>query len=197
MAVFLTLPDLRRLLDVFVLNRPVEAVAARPPRARFRRTALVAQAVLVAAYAGAQLEQSYDASKNQGGNLSTRPPFYGVWTVEDFVVDGVARPPLLTDATRWHRALFEYPEYLSFQRMDGSRSNYGLTLGQRRLSLTKLDDAAWRAIFAYQETRPGLLALDGTMDGHPTRLTLRRQDESSFPLVSRGFHWINERPFNR
>ncbi len=196
MAIFLTLPDLRRLLDVFVLNRPVEAVAVSPPRARFRRTALVAQAVLVASYAGYQLEQSYEASKREG-NLSTRPPFYGVWTVEEFAVDGVARPPLLTDATRWHRVVFEEPEYLSLQGMDGSRSNYGLLLGKRRLTLTKLDDAAWRATFAYQETRPGRLALDGTMDGRPTRLTLRREDESTYPLVSRGFHWINERPFNR
>jgi len=196
MGVFLTLPHLRRLLDLFVLNRPVEAVAFHPPRARFRRTALVVQVMLVAAYSGYQLYQSYDASKNQWGNLSTRPPFYGIWTVEELEVDGVARPPLLTDATRWRRVLFEYPEYISVKLMDGSRSDYGLILGKRRLTLTNSDKKTWRPSFAYKETQPGLLALDGTMDGRKTRLTLRREDERSYRLISRGFHWINETPFD-
>jgi hypothetical protein len=197
MGIFLTLPDLRRLLDLLVLNRPVAAVAFRPPRARFRRTALVAQAVLVAAYSGYLLYQSYDASKNQWGNLSTRPPFYGVWTVLELEVDGVARPPLLTDATRWRRVVFEYPDSISVQLMNGSQSEYGLILGKRRLTLTKSDKKTWRPSFVYKETQPGLLALDGTMDGRKTRLTLRREDERSYPLISRGFHWINETPFDR
>jgi uncharacterized membrane protein YphA (DoxX/SURF4 family) len=196
MGVFLILPDLRRLLNLFVLNRPVEAAAARPPRARFRRTALVAQALLVAAYSGYLLDRSYEASK-EGGNLLPRPPLYGIWTVEELEADGVARPPLLTDATRWRRVIFEYADYVTIQLMDGSRSDYGLILGKRRLALTKLDDPSWRPSFTYQETPPGLLALEGTLDGRKTRLTLRREDESSYRLVSRGFHWINETPFNR
>ena len=69
--------------------------------------------------------------------------------------------------------------------------------GKRRLALTQSDDRTWRPSFAYRETPPGLLALAGTMEGRKTRLTLRREDESSYRLVSRGFHWINETPFNR
>jgi len=196
MGVFLIFPDLRRLLNLFVLNRPVEAAAARPPRARFRRTALVAQAVLVAAYSGYMLDQSYEASKDEG-NLLPRPPLYGIWTVEELEADGVARPPLLTDAARWRRVVFEYSGYVTVQLMDGSRNDYGLILGKRRLALTKFDDQTWRSSFTYKETQPGLLALDGTLDGRKTRLTLRREDESSYRLVSHGFHWINEAPFNR
>ena len=66
MGVFLTLPDLRRLANLFVLNRPVEAAAVRPPRARFRRAALVAQALLVAAYSGYLLSSPTTASKDMG-----------------------------------------------------------------------------------------------------------------------------------
>ena len=196
MGVFLIFPDLRRLLNLFVLNRPVEAAAARPPRARFRRTALVAQAVLVAAYSGYMLDQSYEASKDEG-NLLPRPPLYGIWTVEELEADGVARPPLLTDAARWRRVVFEYSGYVTVQLMDGSRNDYGLILGKRRLALTKFDDQTWRSSFTYKETQPGLLALDGTLDGRKTRLTLRPEDESGYRLVSRSFHWINETAFNR
>lgn len=186
MGVFLILPDLRRLASLLVLNRPVEAAPARSPRARFRRAALVAQVVLVAVYSGYVLHRSYEASR-EWGNLTPRPPFYGIWTVEELEADGVARPPLLTDATRWRRVLFEYSGSVSVQLMDGSRSDYGLRVGKRRLTLTKFDDPAWRSSFTYKETQPGLLTLDGTMDGQKTRLTLRREDESSYRLVSRGF----------
>ena len=196
MGVFLILPDLRRLLNLFVFNRPVEAAAARPPRARFRRTALAAQAVLVAAYSGYLLYQSYLASKD-GGNLLPRPPLYGIWTVEELEDNGVARPPLLTDATRWRRVLFEYDGYISFQLMDGSRSNYGLIMGKRRLALTKLDDETLLSSFSYKEIQPGLLTLDGTMEGRKTRLTLRREDESSYRLISNHFHWIHDTSANQ
>ena len=36
-----------------------------------------------------------------------------------------------------------------------------------------------------------------TMDGETIQAKLRRADEKSFLLTSRGFHWINEYPFNR
>jgi len=193
---FLIFPDVRRLLNLFVLNRPVEAAAVRPPRARFRRTALVAQAVLAVAWSGYMLHLSYTSSK-EWGDLSPRTPLYGAWTVEEMEADGVARPPLVTDATRWRRAIFEYPGFITFQLMDGSRSFYNLVLGKRRLTLTKYDDEAWRSSFAYKETQPGLLTLDGTMEGRKTRLTLRREDESSYRLISDRFHWIHDTSANR
>lgn len=196
MGFFLILPDLRRLLNLFVLNRPVEAAAARPPRTRFRRAALVAQVVLVVAYSAATLYRSYAVSK-EWGNLAPRPPLYGIWTVEELEADGVARPPLLTDTTRWRRVIFEFPGYLSVQLMDGSRKNYGLTVEKGRLALTKFDDKKWRSSFAYKETPPGLLALDGMMDGRKTRLTLRREDETSYRLISDRFHWIHNTSANR
>jgi hypothetical protein len=41
------------------------------------------------------------------------------------------------------------------------------------------------------------LVLEGTMGFDTIRAELRKVDPSRFLLVSRGFHWINEVPFNR
>lgn len=35
------------------------------------------------------------------------------------------------------------------------------------------------------------------MDGRKMRALLHRVESPSFLLLSRGFHWINEYPFNR
>jgi hypothetical protein len=41
------------------------------------------------------------------------------------------------------------------------------------------------------------MILDGMLSGHKTRLELQRQDEKKFLLESRGFHWVQDYPFNR
>ena len=39
--------------------------------------------------------------------------------------------------------------------------------------------------------------LDGQLDGHKMRMETRRFDHSQMLLLTRGFNWIQERPFNR
>jgi hypothetical protein len=38
--------------------------------------------------------------------------------------------------------------------------------------------------------------MEGTLNGK-IKARLRRAESSDFLLISRGFHWINEYPFNR
>lgn len=58
-------------------------------------------------------------------------------------------------------------------------------------------DRNWKASLKYQQVGRGQLILDGEMDGRKLRLDLRLLDRNQFLLVSRGFHWIQEYPFNR
>jgi hypothetical protein len=51
--------------------------------------------------------------------------------------------------------------------------------------------------FVYQRPNDEQLILDGSLDGHPVRMQLRRMDHSKFLFASRGFHWVQEYPFNR
>jgi uncharacterized membrane protein YphA (DoxX/SURF4 family) len=198
MAAFLALPHLRRLVNVLVLNRPAEPAPIQPlfrqPWAH--RGAFVLRTVIICGFTGLFLQQSYETSK-KFGHLAPKMPLHGIWEVETLVLDGTKRPPLLTDATRWRRLLFEYPEYLLVQRVDDSWEDYTLTLKDRQMILRKYRDLQWKSSLAWRQVEPGLLALDGTFDGHVVQARLRRFDESNLPLVSRGFHWINEAPYNR
>jgi len=49
----------------------------------------------------------------------------------------------------------------------------------------------------FKQPGPGLLILEGRYDGANVSASLRRQDDAPPLLISRGFHWINEFPFNR
>ena len=200
LAVFLILPDLRRLANVLVLNRPAEPAKAEPlfQGKWLRRSAVILCAVFAAALTIRELYTSYGYAKEYG-YFSPEPPLYGIWEVDEMVVDGQVRPPLLTEKDRWRRVVFDYYESFSIQLTDDSWHSFVLQLDDKKktLALTNYKDETWKSAFSYTEPGPGLLTMEGTMDGKKVQVRLHRLDPSKFLLVSRGFHWINERPFNR
>ncbi|HEY4660442.1 MAG TPA: hypothetical protein VIG91_03000, partial [Terriglobales bacterium] len=136
---------------------------------------------------------------NTVGGGRPRPPLYGIWEVKQMSIDEQPRPPLLTDSTRWRRAIFDYPDRMAFQRTDDSFAPYGasVNLPERTLALTKNDDKNWRASFTFQRPAGDQLILDGRMDNHQVHMELQLTDRNSFLLVSRGFHWVQEAPLGR
>jgi len=200
MAVFLTLPDVKRLLDLFVLNRPVPAAEVRPlftTRGR-HRGALAFRMLFFTAVTILCLYNSYSGSRKYG-ELAPRPPFYGVWNVEEFALDGAVRPPLLTDPLRWRRVTFSFADYLGVHLMSDETTGYRLTVSQakKRMVLMSYKDRTSQSPLSYTEPAPGVLVLDGTFEGKPFHARLRKVPRSSFLLLSRGFHWVSEHPFNR
>lgn len=201
MAVLLTLPDLRRLADFLLFNRRVEPARMRPlfQSPRLNRAALVLRTVFIVGLSLYWLHECYKIDR-QYGRLAPKPPFYGVWEVEEYAVNGQVRPPLLTDAARWRRVLFDEPGFIGVQAMDEEKDQYyvlELDARGKRFVLGKYKDPKWRSVLSYQQPRPDVLRLAGTIDGQKISARLRRMDDSRFLLTNRGFHWVSERPFNR
>ena len=202
MAVFLTLPDLRRLLDLLVLNRRVEAVQDRPFFARpwLRRGLLALRTAAVISLAVFHLNRSYETGKLYGSQ-APKGPLSGIWEVDEMSIDGRIRPPLVTDTERWRRVILGNPGQLSVQRMDDFRDRYHLAADPKgaagTLELTRRFDPTKKSSLAYAQPKPGLLTLQGTWEGRRLQVRLHRVEAPKFLLTTRGFHWINERPFNR
>jgi hypothetical protein len=199
-ALFLLTFDAVRLANFFFLKRP--APPSREPSlfrtARANRLALVVQVLFGVWLVGANLYGSICAY-NVYGPGRPKSPLYGIWDVQDFSLDGQSRAPLLTDTLRWHRIVFDFPQYVTAQGMDNSLQRYGIAIDTktRTLLLSKSTDTSWKANFSFSQPASGELVLDGSMDGHKIHAQLQLLDRSKFLLVSRGFHWISERPFNR
>jgi uncharacterized membrane protein YphA (DoxX/SURF4 family) len=200
MSVFLLAPDFRRLANLFLFNRGVEAARLQRlfRRRWLDRVALAVQILFGLYLIGSSLYGGYQRYKVYGEH-APRPPLYGIWSVDEFSLDGQARPPLLTDATRWQRAIFQSPGFLTIQPMSGPNQSFRLDLdmGNKTLSLGKRDDPDWKAEFTFDQPAPESITLEGEWEGHRTYARLIRVDESKFLLKSRGFHWIQEYPFNR
>lgn len=199
MAVFLTLPDLRRLANLFLFNRTAEPAEMRPLFAKpwLHRGSMVFRALFILGFAGLALYQSWSA-RRQYGDAAPRPPLYGIWNVEEFALDGEVRPPLLTDKERWRRVVFSRVGQMSIYGMESPRQGFALQLDpmRRTLLINRMGNPNVKSVLAYQRPEPGVLTVEGTFEGKQVRARLRRMDEKSFELVNRGFHWINEYPRN-
>jgi hypothetical protein len=193
-------PDFPRLVSVLFLNRATapstQAQLFRGVRAN--RIALAAQITLGLWLVGMNSISAWGGWNIFGGG---RPysPLYGIWEVRQMSIDERARPPLLTDSGRWRRAIFDSPNRMAFQRADDSFAYYGasIRLTDRTLALTKRADKNWTANFTFRRAARDQLILDGRMDDHAVHMELQLADRNKFLLVGRGFHWIQEFPFNR
>ena len=203
MAVFLAAHDLQRLANVLVLNRPAEPEEVRSLfRKRWlARTAAAFAAVFILYTTGTTLYRLYKEMEEYGSQAASRSPLYGMWNVEEFVVDGQVRPPLVTDEKRWRRIFFNTPGRFAIQLMSDSRERYNLVeLDEKKRTLViskRRNDPNGKATLVYRRLQPDVLLIEGPFDGHEVRARLRRTEPPEFLLVTRGFHWINERPFNR
>ncbi|MFZ1008342.1 MAG: hypothetical protein WAN65_15985, partial [Candidatus Sulfotelmatobacter sp.] len=195
LACFLLAPDVPRLVRFLLLRRTTslstEAQLFRGVRAN--RIALAAQIIFGLWLVGVYCNECWGIWSTEGGGRPL-PALYGIWEVRQMSIDEQPRPPLLTDSTRWRRAIFDYPDWMAFQRTDDSFAPYGasVNLPERTLVLTKKDDKNWTASFTFQRPAGDQLILNGRMDNHQVHMELQLTDRNKFLLVSRGFHWIQE-----
>jgi hypothetical protein len=201
-ALVLLAPDVRRLWNLLVLDRPVGS-STRLPLARNAKIAWALFAAQVV-FGGYVVATSYVEARQAWfarGAGAPKPPLYGIWTIEKMEIDGVERAPLVTDWDRWRRVIFQVSTAMSFQRMDDSFGVFGAKVDTTAKTITLTSGpgtTAAKGTLTYQQPSPDVLILSGTDPaGRKLRLETRLFDRNKFMLVTRGFNWIQERPFNR
>ena len=195
MTVFVLAPDLRRLANLFFLNRdtcpPTEPVLFLSPRAN--RRALACQIFLGVYLLGMFTYISQGRWYVEGGGRP-RSPLYGIWNVSQLSVDGLARSPSDRvsgdDDRRWRRVIFDTTDDMAFQRTDDSFAHYGVSVdvNGRIIALTR--GTTLNARFTFERPAPDQLTLDGEMDGHRIRAQLQLVGLDTFRLINSGFRWI-------
>jgi hypothetical protein len=213
MACFLLIPEVPRLLNVLVFNRPAAPVIHVPLSSRrwVPLSALILQVVVGVLLVSSLTVFSVRSYKQREAEQAVPVPLYGVWSVDEFTVDGNApgslfTPKLLQDLKipaqkdRWERLIFQSPELALIQLSNGDLERVApkVDLKNHFLSFTHSDDTAWQCIFSVvQEPDEQRLQLQGSINGLTVAAKFHREDQSRFILVARGFRWIQEYPYYR
>ena len=132
--------------------------------------------------------------------FTARSPLRGIWNIDELTENGVARPPLISDLTRWRRIIFDVPRFVSVHLMSDTRVRYMADLNEKQHTLKMTDRDNPKSIFTLAYARPDgrTLVLDGVVDGRRMHAVCHLSSLTTGSLLlTRGFHWINESPFNR
>lgn len=180
MALFLTVPDLRRLADLFLLHRPAAPAdlgGASWTNPWARRFAIAAKAVLIVYFIAAQSIRYYGEMKLVAAG--TRPALYGLYKVQRFLRNGREDAP-------------DYPHNWQCIAIDGRGMAVQLSSENWERPRVAFDDAThsltiWsgpqrKSSLTYSRTGPDDVLVKGVLDNQPTEILLRRIPEPRFPL---------------
>lgn len=196
MAVVIVLPHARRLVAAALGQATAATPQPAPLAPRWARLWLAARLALLGCGAY-QLYQQVDQSLEW--RTPPRHELAGSWIVDRHLVDG-ADLASTAPADRWHRvALDAYgariaplagESLLAGLSVDAAADTMSFRSAALGVTITDklrytLDPAA----------SPPTLVLEGTWRDRPLRIELHRDLPPL--LLTRGFHWVNEYPFNR
>lgn len=200
MALYVLWPDAIRLIDFLILNEPV--YARRFIAVFSNRELNLARSIFKFLLIGGLMVFSFIQSKQyqkQFGEKAPKPPLYGMYEVETFVHNGDTLPPLRTDTSRWHKLVISYKDRAMVKMVSDSVRGFEFKVDEKQQSvrMAPLRDTLQKFQLTYEQPSKEQLILRGQSKRDTLLIRMRTIDRNSFLLVNRGFHWINEFPFNR
>jgi hypothetical protein len=119
--------------------------------------------------------------------------------VQSFVRNKDTIAPLKTDTTRWDKLTISYAGAARVIAMNDSSKRYNLVIDTitHTILMNTYDDTVNKAFYRYSMPAKDVLLLKGYFKRDSLNITLKKYDLNNFRLLNRGFHWINESPYNK
>jgi uncharacterized membrane protein YphA (DoxX/SURF4 family) len=187
MSLILLAPEMGRVARFF-FSRESVGPSQRPDlfgSLRANRVAFALQTVFGLALITTNAYGAWQGWHSYGGG-APKSPLYGIWNID----------PASSGAAGWKRVLFDRPTGMALQKMDDTFVSFGASIDipKGAVALTRNN---WKGTMKFERPAQDRMTLDGEIDGSKVHLQLQLLDRSKLLLVSRGFHWIQEYPFNR
>ncbi|MDY8134716.1 hypothetical protein [Aquimarina sp. 2201CG5-10] len=198
MGVFLLAPDINRILNFFILNKEVQPKKFKQyfSTPKLKITAIVVKILVVGYLFYTNINGSIEGQQKWGKD-APKSALYGIYEVTEFIKNNDTIPPLTTDTKRWKRLVVD-KYYTGIQTMDEKlqyKKEKTDTL-TNTLHLTSYRDSTDIQNFTYK-LEDSLFIFESIYKGDTLKIKTSKREREEFLLINRGFHWINEFPFNR
>ncbi|MEM7087076.1 MAG: DoxX family protein [Bacteroidota bacterium] len=200
MGMFLLVLDGKRILNFLVFNKAVVAKKITPhfKKKAWRITGIVLKYAFVVYLLYSNVSRSYE-SQRKWGKKAPKPALYGIYEVEEFVWNSDTLPALKTDSIRWDRLVVDKYS-TSIHYMNGQKGYYKNETDtlEQKLYLSSFRDDSSKNFHDFQFTsNDSLFYLNGCKGLDSMRVKFKIKKREDFLLLNRGFHWVNDFPFNR
>lgn len=199
MSLVIFMTDYKRFIAVFIKNKRTEAYDFYHPftSKSYHKTISIIKKVLLPTILIAGCILGYLGQINIS-DINHRPTLYGIWKTETFIKNNDTIRPLITDAFRWRYLLIERKDKAVVKTMTDKLVKYTFITDttQNKISLYSEFSIKDSLNFAYTSPHTNLLKLKGKLENDSISITFKKMDLNKYPLRARGFHWINEKPYN-
>lgn len=201
MTLFILGKELHRFMLFFIANKPVPPANLTAHRfgKQWKNITLVVFKYLLIAYMVIGIGQSVYYGAQTYGDDVKHTVLYGIFNTQKYVLKNDTLPPLDTDTLRWRRMVINSYGGVTVSLMNDSTRYYKLKIDQKKstITLSMPADSNKKFSFNYTLSKDSVLNMQGNGPHGPLNATFKRFDEKKFLLRSRGFHWVNEYPFNK
>jgi hypothetical protein len=202
-ALVIAAPRVRALIAVF-LGRSAPEAPERPRMSLRRERARLVAKIAILALMAWSLYRTLAGHLRQNDRLHE---LQDLWIVDSFTLDGVERTSAI-DPERWQRVginrqgiwlvnVLGRREGME-QKVDAEKHEITVDLDDDILDKDRpksKDGKPEQEIWKYRRSAPEHLEIDGVHRGKRFHAAMHLAPPSL--LMTRGFHWINEEPFNR
>lgn len=189
-CVFIVSGDAIALYRFFVLHQPSQLrFQKRTSDKKWKRITLTGLKWLVVAF--------FILSSSSALFYTPPPvPMEGAYTVDKFIINNQEIP--VNDSFGWKKLLISYPGRTNIILNNDSTKVFQSVLdtGKNTLMLRKTDQQDIYAYLHYNIQKDSII-FTGIKGRDSIKIKTIRKKKEDYPLNKRGFHWINEYPFNK
>tara|TARA_R110002073_G_scaffold15953_3_gene62147 strand:+ start:15875 stop:17146 length:1272 start_codon:yes stop_codon:yes gene_type:complete len=195
-AFYILTPQYKRVFNFLIFNKPVDIERHLHyfQNRKWRLAGYIVKALFITYFLYSQISSGYQGQKLYG-KKSPKPALYGIYEVDHFAVNKDTLTPLTTDQFRWRKLIID-KRRSGIRTMQDSSVYYTVKVSNDTLKLSSRSDTTNVFHMTYTELNDQLI-LKGTHKQDSISINLTKIDHTKMLLVNRGYHWINERPFNR
>jgi uncharacterized membrane protein YphA (DoxX/SURF4 family) len=193
MAIFILFSDAKRLVNFFILNKPVlskEKIFL--PAKKWARVMIVALKLFFVFFLIFIPFKQYNGY-SKAWHTDIKPPLYGIYNIETFVVNNDTLPPLTTDSIRWKRMIVEYPGmWANIQFMNENLKTYEIKTDTiKKVGIISLGmDSLDKFIFDFHHPAKDILIFKGQWKNDSVFIQMKKVDINQFRLVQWKSRWI-------
>lgn len=126
-------------------------------------------------------------------------PMSGAYLTRTFILnkDTLQTSDHATDSVGWNQMILAYPKYVLIKYNNGEKTGKVVSVDTVNKTMQfKNNDSSQYAFFHYSRNKD-TVKFDGDILQDSARIVFVRKQMKDYLLINRGFHWINEYPFNR
>jgi hypothetical protein len=199
MALVIFITD-NRFLNVFIKNKAVKKYNYYHPvkNTKYHKVIFWIKSIGLFILVSFISFNFYTTERNRGNNRK-KPLLYGIWEATSFTKNGDTLQPLITDNFRWRYLIIDLKDEATIKTMDDLKHQYKFITDStsQKIMIHKKDSESEDYNFNYKNPDSEFLQLDGIIESDTLHIIFSRKNHEKFNLNSRGFKWINERPYNR